>query len=178
MLEPSDPQQVREGISKKLAGSSVYERHFGALKQRVHQHEQGIRECLAQVEEGDLWQFIQEAAAVAPKFFCKGNLWNKFVDEVLQDQELFVKLGLSAAALELTRYKRTPPERRSAGNPLNVPCGGQDVHLRNKLVFAEVVAAQNDAARPLYAELYEFFYKVPPETMYIKVSASDFSQGP
>lgn len=162
---------MREGISKKLAGSSVYERHFGALKQRVHQHEQGIRESLVQVEEeGDLWQFIQEAAAVAPKFFCKGNLWNKFVDEVLQDQELFVKLGLSPAALELTRYKRPPPERPRAANPLNVPSAGQDVHLRNKLVFAEVVAGQNDAARPLYAELYEFFYKVPPETMYIKVN--------
>lgn len=163
---------MREGISKKLVGSSVYERHFKALKQRMHQHERGIRESLVQVEEeGDLWQFIQEAATVAPKLFCKGNLWNKFVDAVVQDKELFAKLGLSAAALELTRYKRAPPEGPArTGNPLSVPSSGHDVHLRNKLVFAGVVAGQNDAARPLYAELYEFFYKVPPETMYIKVN--------
>jgi hypothetical protein len=105
---------------------------------------------------------------VAPKFFCKGNLWNKFLDLILEDEEQLRILGLSAAALELTRYGRSPPP----GARCDLQSSRQDANFRNELVFAEVVAGQSDELRPLYAELYEFFYKVPPETMYIKVRFS------
>ncbi|KAG0566961.1 hypothetical protein KC19_7G099900 [Ceratodon purpureus] len=156
---------IRESISQKMSGTFIYARQMWALKQRVNQHERGIRERLAPASNGgDLWQFIKEAHAVAPKFFCKGNLWNKFLDLILEDEEQLRILGLSAAAVELTRYGRSPP----SGAISDLQSSRQDANFRNELVFAEVVAGQSDELRPLYAELYEFFYKVPPETMYIK----------
>lgn len=153
-----------------MSGTFVYARQMWALKQRVNQHERSIRERLAPASHGgDLWQFIKEAHAVAPKFFCKGNLWNKFLDLILEDDEQLRILGLSAAAVELTRYGRSPPPAATS----DLQSSRQDANFRNELVFAEVVAGQSDELRPLYAELYEFFYKVPPETMYIKVRFSN-----
>ena len=166
--------QIRESISQKMSGTFIYARQMWALKQRVNQHERGIRERLAPASHGgDLWQFIKEAHAVAPKFFCKGNLWNKFLDLILEDEEQLRILGLSAAAVELTRYGRSPPP----GSRWDLASSRQDANFRNELVFAEVVAGQSDELRPLYAELYEFFYKVPPETMYIKVRLLFFYAG-
>lgn len=151
-------EQVREGISQEMSHSRVYLQHRRALQQRVQQHERAIQESLEPFFEADLWKFMEEAHVIAPKFFSKGVLWNKFIDAILEDSKQLTELGLSRSAVQLTRYWRGPEADNS-----------QDAHLRNKLVFAEVVSAQSDERRPLYAELYEFFYKVPPETMYIKV---------
>jgi len=139
--------------------SFVYSEHHRALKSRIRQHDNLIREALEPYLVGDLWKLIQEANNIAPKIFSKASLWNKFVDLILEDDKHLEVIGLSADAIILTRYAQRPNQEPNISN----------VHLKNKLVFGKLVFGQNDETRPLYYELYEFLYNVSPETMHLKV---------
>jgi hypothetical protein len=139
--------------------SFVYSEHHKALKSRIRQHDNLIREALEPYLVGDLWKLIQEANNIAPKNFSKASLWNKFVDLILEDDKHLEVIGLSADAIILTRYAQRPNQEPNISN----------VHLKNKLVFGKLVSGQNDETRPLYYELYEFLYNVSPEIMHLKV---------
>jgi hypothetical protein len=139
--------------------SFVYSEHHRALKSRIHQHDNLIRKALEPYLAGDLWKLIQEANNIAPNFFSKASLWNKFVNLILEDDKHLEVIGLSADAIILTRYAQRPNQEPNISN----------VHLKNKLVFGKLVSGQNDETRPLYYELYKFLYNVSPEIMHLKV---------
>jgi hypothetical protein len=74
--------------------SFVYSEHHRALKSRIRQHDNLIREALEPYLVGDLWKLIQEANNIAPKIFSKASLWNKFVDLILEDDKHLEVIGL------------------------------------------------------------------------------------
>ncbi|CAM6035797.1 unnamed protein product [Sphagnum compactum] len=160
--------QVRERISKKLSQSALSAQHQQALKSRVQEKDTSIRFGLEQFFKCDLWKFIHEAHIMAPKFFSKATLWNKFVDELLQEKETIALLGLSANSILLTRFGRGLDQKDNDNSAMT--------HLRKKHVFAEVVMRQNNENRPYYTELYEFLYNIHPEDSHSKTEAEDVSE--
>lgn len=147
--------QVREGISKKLSKTPLYAQHQKALKSKVQEQDKTHRFGLEHLFQCDLWKFMHEAHIIAPKLFSKATLWNNFVDEILQDEKLVGQLGLTPESILITRYGRGPEQEDSSFA----------AHLRDKYAFAEVVTRQNEEKRPFYTELYEFIYKVHPQSM-------------
>jgi hypothetical protein len=153
--------QIREGIAKKLSKTALYADHHKGLCLRVQtdkevSHRFGIEHFF----DADLWSLMHEAHTRAPKVFSKGALWNHFVSDVLQDSALLEgELGLSAAAVRITKFGRSPDAENNSFK----------AQLRNKVVYAELITRQDEERRPAYSECYEFLFNVPPESMNNKV---------
>jgi hypothetical protein len=153
--------QIREGIAKKLSKTALYADHHKGLCLRVQtdkevSHRFGIEHFF----DADLWSLMHEAHTRAPKVFSKAALWNHFVSDVLQDSALLEgELGLSAAAVRVTKFGRSPDAENNSFK----------AQLRNKVVYAELITRQDEERRPAYSECYEFLFNVPPESMNNKV---------
>lgn len=154
--------QVREGISEKLAATALHARHQRALRLRVHEKSMDLRYGEERILQNNLWRFMQETHAVCPELFSKAIMWNQFVDELLWDEELVAFLGLSPQAILITRFGN--PDAQLQNTEADVACA-----LRNKHVFAELVTRQDEEQRPSYTELYQFLFNSAPETMNFKV---------